>query len=1077
MRLAFQIALILFSLCVLQSADAQSFIKNKGQWHDDALYKLELKNNTIYVKQNGLRFHLQDPLALQHLHPETGKHSTFPDSILNHVFDVEFNSAAAEVIPLKKDIAYRNYYLGKDKSKWQANVSMYQEVRYKELYPGIDLLLKSGPANLKYDLILAPRANPDNIRWNYNHIDSIYLDQNRLIINTAVGRLVEEAPIAWQIIKGKVVPVEVAFVLNGNIVQIQLGDYKKNKELIIDPNFVFSTYTGSTADNFGFTATYDNNGNSYGGGIVFGNGYPLTTGAFQSNFGGAPIDISISKFSADGTQLIYSTYLGGNDADQPHSMVVDSLGNLILIGITSSLNYPVTPTAFDTTFNGGPTNTIIGQMFYANGVDMVITKFNASGDSLLASTFLGGSNTDGANKGIPFNYGDVARSEVIVADDGDIFFISSSRSTDFPVTVSNAFQDTMAGDQDAIFGALSSDLASLKWSTYMGGSGNDAGYSLKLNTAQSKVFVAGGTKSQNFPIDPNSYQPTFGGINDGWIASFNRSDGAYITSTFNGTTHYDQNFFVALDAEDAVYVFGQTKGLYPTTPGVWQVPNSAQFIHKFSENLKTSLKSTVFGNGSINNINISPTALMVDACKSIYISGWGGATNTEGTTTGMPTTQNAYDTITDGSDFYFLVLDGSWKFIEYATFFGGNNAAEHVDGGTSRFSPEGIIHQAVCAGCGGKSSFPAFPSNVWSTTNNSQNCNLACFKVEFQLQKARVNVVFEPDSSCAPHLLKFKDYSTNVDVMLWDFDDGTFFTGRNPVKVFNTAGFYNVKIIGIDTLCNTSDTALVPLYIFSSNTKSSFIANYDSCDVSYKVSFTNTSPPVTSFIWNFGDGTTSMQLNPVKIYNKPGPHLVYLAIQDSLCGSWDTAYTTIEFKVGGGDLTFSSEYEPCINWQEVVFTPRGSGTYHSFNWAFGDGSGSNQRFPTHQYVKPGTYLITMNAFDTICGHSIKVTEEINIIYYEDFDEIFPNVFTPNEDGLNDTWQIVKNIQPEQFSEFNLEVFNRWGGSVLKTQNAAFSWNGNFENKKLADGVYFWLVSYKDVCGNYNEVHGEVHLMR
>jgi hypothetical protein len=146
--------------------------------------------------------------------------------------------------------------------------------------------------------------------------------------------------------------------------------------------------------------------------------------------------------------------------------------------------------------------------------------------------------------------------------------------------------------------------------------------------------------------------------------------------------------------------------------------------------------------------------------------------------------------LTDGSDFYFMVLDGSWQFLEYATFFGGDGSNEHVDGGTSRFSPEGVIHQAVCAGCGGTSLFPAFPSNVVSTTNNSPNCNLACLRVDFDLRGAKVDIDLVPDSACLPHLLSFADSSSNIDVMTWDFGDGSTFTGRNPVtKVYDVCRY------------------------------------------------------------------------------------------------------------------------------------------------------------------------------------------------------------------------------------------------------------------------------------------------
>ena len=1071
----FLVALFAFAFL----ARAQQFIKNEGQWPEPFAYKLEFKDVAVFVSPTSMRINLRDPSAFSHFHNEQGEHVLPHYPIKHHGLEVIFtNNLQPAIIPTEKASTYHNYFLGKDPSRWKGNVPLYNKLIVQELHPGISMHLKPGLANLKYDLIIQPNANPNNIAFTYNGADSLYLDQGRLIILTSLGRVVEEAPIAWQIIDGKVENVDVAFTLKANQVGFKLGEYDETLELIIDPNYIFSTYTGSTSDNFGYTATYDQNGNTYGGGIVFNQGSYPTVGAFQDTFQGGMFDVSISKFSPNGTSMIYSTYLGGSLNEQPHSMVVDNLGNLIVLGLTGSNNFPVTSCAFDTSYNGGP-NGSIGWAPFTQGSDIFITKFNAAGNALIGSTFLGGTSVDGANQTLQVNYGDAARGEVIADQNGNIFFISSTGSTDFPTSGSTVYQDTLAGGQDAVLGKLSSNLCNLLWSTYLGGNLNDAGYSLKLNSAETTLFTCGGTRSDNFPSSANAWQTSRAGNTDGWIASFNSSNGNYLASTFNGTAQMDQNYFIELDGDDDVYVFGQTKGDYTVTPGLWGVTDGTQFIHKFNPNLQQSLRAITFGGGQplgSRLVNISPTALMVDECKSVYISGWGGLTNFEGSTNNLPVTPNAFDTITDGSDFYFLVLDGSWKFIEYATFFGGSNSREHVDGGTSRFSPEGIIYQAVCAGCGGTSGFPAFPNNVVSTTNNSSNCNMACLRIDFELQGADVNISLIPDSACLPHQLTFTDSSSNIDIMTWNFGDGTTYTGRTPNKVFNQAGTYQITIIGADTLCNTSDTNTLTLHVFETLAQASFTANWDTCSLPFQVFLANQSVNATSFVWGFGDGTTSTQANPTKVYSNEGTYTIFLAVKDDFCNTWDTAYTTVTFKRPAGSIDFEARYEPCTDGTTVELIPFASG-YQIYRWNFGDGDTSRMAVTTHTYQNPGTYTITLVTKDTICNVTRSTTREVTISNYKEIEELFPNVFTPNNDDLNETWQLANSLDASQFESLKVEVYNRWGQLVFSSNDAGFSWDGTFEGKNLADAVYFWLAWYTDICGNENAQQGVVHIIR
>src|SRR5690606_30188264 len=197
------------------------------------------------------------------------------------------------------------------------------------------------------------------------------------------------------------------------------------------------------------------------------------------------------------------------------------------------------------------------------------------------------------------------------------------------------------------------------------------------------VYFAGGTTSTLMPTTAGAYQQSkLNGV-DGYIGHVSADGSQLLACTYNGTNSFDQNYFVQLDTEGFVYVIGQTLGSYPISNGVYSNPNSGQYIQKFSPDLTTSIWSTRVGSGS-GEIDISPSAFLVTTCGQIYLSGWGGTINNSGSLNVLPTTSNAFQTSTDGNDFYLMVLEADASELVYGTFFGGSQSAEHVDGGTSR---------------------------------------------------------------------------------------------------------------------------------------------------------------------------------------------------------------------------------------------------------------------------------------------------------------------------------------------------------------------------------------------------------
>ena len=796
-----------------QSADPVFLFKeNKGQWNSRVNFKADLSDGAMFVEDQAITYHFVDKSFIRENH--TNKQSLLPDSVHGHVVKVKFKGSNKNpsIFKSRKASHYENYFIGNDTSKWASRVGIYNELLYKEIYPKIDFKLYEHETNMKYDFIVKPGGKTRDIQILYEGAENIYIENDNLYVKTSLVDIIENKPFAYQIIGGKKVKVPCFFKLRKKKVTFEFPDgYDKNYSLIIDPFLVFSTYSGSTSDNFGFTATYDSLGHTYAGGIVFGTGYPTTIGAYDSTFGGTsttPVDMGITKYSLNGNSLIYSTYIGGSGDDAPHSLVTNDAGELYIFGSTSSNNFPTTFGCYDNSFNGGSnlSFSLNGTgMQYFLGSDAVVAKLNSSGTAMLGATYVGGSGNDALSLfgGLNRNYGDEFRGEIILDANNNCIIATNTNSTNFPVV---GGLTSRGGSSDGIVMKLNSTLTTLMWSTHLGGSLIDAAYGVQQDGA-GNTFVVGGTTSTNL----TSVQNTHNGGVDGFIAKYSPTN-ALLSTRYVGTSMYDQVYFVQLDITDSVYIYGQSLGTMPVTTGKYNNPGSHQFIQKYNNNINVLNFSTVFGTGN-TTIDISPSAFLVNDCGLIYMSGWGGSVNGAGsTTTGLPISPGAFQTATTGSDFYLMVLDKNAASLNYATYFGGNVTAEHVDGGTSRFDKKGNVYQAVCAGCGGRNDFPT-STGAYSTTNGSTNCNLGVFK--FNINEIKAIASLPSVIICYPNSAVFNNNSRNGNTFHWDFGDGNSSSLFAPTHNYATAGIYNVVLTVSDsTGCIKPDTASITVNVF-----------------------------------------------------------------------------------------------------------------------------------------------------------------------------------------------------------------------------------------------------------------------
>ena len=366
-RLLFLGVLLGYSCLLIGQEDSYySFIENKGQWPDQVLFKCELEEGNLFIENGGLTYDFWDYSEIRNLHGNPDFDRIIKEdnpSIKGHVYKVNFVESAFYGTPDRnnKQSKFYNYYLGDDQDKWADNCALFGEVVLKDLYPDIDFKYYSNDFFLKYDFIVRAGADPKEIQMEYEGMNDIKLDNGRVIVELEVNQIIEQKPFAYQEIDGKQIHVPCEYQLKGQTVSFKFPKgYNKKYDLIIDPELIFSTYSGSTSDNFGYTATYDSEGYLYSGSSVFGNGYPNTTGFYQEDWGGgdgsgtlAGTDIAISKYDTTGTFMVYSTYLGGEGDELPHSLIVDQQDQLYVFGTTSSENFPTTTGSYSEDFNGG----------------------------------------------------------------------------------------------------------------------------------------------------------------------------------------------------------------------------------------------------------------------------------------------------------------------------------------------------------------------------------------------------------------------------------------------------------------------------------------------------------------------------------------------------------------------------------------------------------------------------------------------------------------------------------------------------------------------------------------------------
>ncbi|BBO18391.1 conserved hypothetical protein [Candidatus Brocadia pituitae] len=516
-----------------------------------------------------------------------------------------------------------SYFKGNDPSKWKNNISTYELVNLGEIYDGIELKLKAHGNNVEKLLYVKPGAVPEQIKISLSDMrdcgvqnaecetanpksefQNLKLQVNEhgeLVAETELGPVKFTKPIAYQMIDGKRVEVAVDYILQNTKSETR-NSKRQNPKLVVS-EVEPSKIQDVEAEVSNPKSKIANRKFEYG----------FTVASYDRTK-----DLVIDP-------LLASTYLGGSGEDYAWSIALDTSGNVYVTGVTYSSDFPATSGAYDTSFSGG------GKVF--------VSKLGGGLTSLLASTFLGGNSDD--------------RGYSLILDTNGNVYVTGLAGPNFPTT-SGAYDTSFDGGYDVFVSKLDGGLTNLLASTFLGGSSEDWGYSLCLDTS-GNVYVTGFTTSTDFPTTDGAYDTSFNGGYDVFISKLNSGLTNLLASTYLGGYDADIGYALRLDTSGNVYVTGVTYSSdFPATSGAydtsWNGADADVFVSKLNSGLTRLLASTFLGGSSFDE----GYSLALDTNENIYVTGYTYSTH-------FPMTNGAYDTNYNGGeiDVFVSKLDGN----------------------------------------------------------------------------------------------------------------------------------------------------------------------------------------------------------------------------------------------------------------------------------------------------------------------------------------------------------------------------------------------------------------------------------
>jgi Beta-propeller repeat len=540
-----------------------------------------------------------------------------------------------------------NYLIGNDPAKWRTNVPTYGRVQLRGVYPGIDLVYYGRQRELEEDFLVAPGADPRTITLGITGARKIFInDEGELVLEIARGEVRLRKPVVYQQAADARREIASGYRLEAeNRVGFKLGPYDPSQPLVIDPTLAYSTYLGGSGDDEGYGIAIDSSGNAYVTGSTTSTDFPGTSSStVQPSYGGGSEDAFVTKLSADGSALVYSTYLGGTGADQGNGIAVDSSGNAYITGFTASSDFP------------GANLSGIQSSFSGSQQAAFAAKISADGRTLVYSTYLGGSFVDAGNG-------------IAVDSSGNAYVTGFTESLGFPGTGSSTIQSSLNGFENAFVAEINAAGSALVYSTYLGGEFFDGGYAIAVDST-GNAYLTGFTSSFDFPgVTANSLQPSLNGFENAFVAEINTGGSALVYSTYLGGDAFDAGKGIAVDSSGNAYVTGFTSSdNFPTAGSPYQSSLAGlqnAFVAKVNAGGGTLDYSTYLGGNGTDE----GKAIAVDSAGNAYVTGSTTSNPFPGTPTS--TIQSAFGGGT--SDAFVAEVNAAGSGLVYSTYLGGSS--------------------------------------------------------------------------------------------------------------------------------------------------------------------------------------------------------------------------------------------------------------------------------------------------------------------------------------------------------------------------------------------------------------------
>lgn len=659
------------------------FTENIGQWDNGIDFIGSTSFGKIGLDGNGVYFDLYDPVEMTEDPTEEVEREG------GHILGLSFSGSYQTELTGYGMLGHKNnYMIGSDESDWVTGVSNFRTVEYSKLYDGIQLEYMYGEEGVKYEYHLAPYADPDDIRIEVSGHQSLKAYGDTLdIIASEVHTLSDTGLVAFYSDGANEVIPSSFEIIDRNMFGFTLAAYDTSRPVTIDP-ILAATYIGGTSSEYCYSSARDSSDNIYVTGYTGSSNYPTTTGAYDTSRSGN--DLFITKINSGLSSLSYSTFLGGSGSDYGYGIAVDSSGYAYVTGYTYSSNFPTSTNAFQSSLSSSP--------------DTFATKLDTDGDSIIYSTYIGGSSYD-------YGYD-------IWEDGGKAYITGRTRSTNFPTT-SNAYDTSKGGSStsyDAFYTVVNSNGQSLYCSSYFGGTDTDYGYGIRTDS-WGYVYIAGRTYSatyESFPyVSYRGYDKSLSGSADNFVAGLyvGSTYSSLYSSTYLGGSSYEYCYYGCLDVDDddEFYMVGYSSSTnYPTVTGDYDTTTYSSsnkvVVTKLSNSLSI-LRGSTYIEGSSSDYGYG---IDVDDDENVYVVGRTGSSNFPLASEDVSTRPGSYSA-------FLSKLSADFDDLEYSSYFGGTASTDYF----YDVEADSMTDYMNAYGCGYTGSSGLATTGAYQTTKQS----------------------------------------------------------------------------------------------------------------------------------------------------------------------------------------------------------------------------------------------------------------------------------------------------------------------------------------------------------------------